>query len=169
MYTILPKGLNIAQMQLAPNARRGAEWVLARYPHIVFTSGRRDVLDQARVMAQNTLRYGRGWIRATYRHSPMIDTLCGWLADHPEAATVPVMAHGFYECLLACHSGELTRFSRHLTGDAFDAAWPGDEAGEKMAADIRATMPADYGLHRVIDREGGLRVLHVQFAPSVDV
>lgn len=162
-------GLTIAQMKLSPSARKGAEWVLARHPGIVFTSGRRDVLDQARVMAQNTVRYGRGWILTTYKPSPIIDTLHGWLVDHADILETQVIATGFYDCLLACHSGQLTTLSRHLTGDAWDAAWPGDEKGEQIVRDIQIHMPVEYGLHRVIDREGGLRIIHAQFAPSVEV
>lgn len=162
-------GLMIAQLQLAPNARRGAEWVRARHPEIVFTSGRRDVLDQARVMAQNTVKYGRAWIEQTYRPSPMIDTLKEWLHRHDDIQETKQIADGFYACLLACHSGDLSRLSRHLTGDAWDAAWPGDAMGEAIVEDIQRNMPAEYELDKVIDREGGLRVLHVQFAPSIEI
>jgi hypothetical protein len=162
-------GLTIAQLQLAPNARRGAEWVRARHPEIVFTSGRRDVLDQARVMAQNTVKYGRAWIGQTYRPSSMIDTLNEWLHQHDDIHETKQIADGFYECLLACHSSGLSRLSRHLTGDAWDAAWPGDVLGDAIVKNIVLNMPAEYGLDRVINREGGLRVLHVQFTPSIAI
>lgn len=161
--------LTIAQMKLSPNARRGAEWVKARHPSTVFTSGRRDVLDQARVMASNTVKYGRAWIIKTYKPSPMIDSLHGWLEDHPTVSDQKEIATGFYECLMACHSGDLTKLSRHLTGDAWDAAWPGDVDGERICFDIQLNMPVEYQLDKVIDREGGLRLIHAQFAPSIEV
>lgn len=161
--------LTIAQMKLSPNARRGAEWVLARHPGTVFTSGRRDVLDQARVMAANTVKYGRAWILKTYKPSPIIDTLHSWLQDHPDQREAKQIAHGFYECLMACHSGDLTKLSRHLTGDAWDADWPGDDDGERICKDIQINMPVEYRLDKVIDREGGLRLIHAQFAPSIEV
>lgn len=162
-------GLGIAQMKLSPNARRGAEWVLARHPGTVFTSGRRDVLDQARVMAANTVKYGRAWILKTYKPSLMIDSLHGWLEDHPAVSEPKEIMYGFYECLMACHSGDLARLSRHLTGDAWDAAWPGDDDGERICKDIQINMPVEYQLDKVIDREGGLRLIHAQFAPSIEV
>ena len=162
-------GLTIAQMKLSPNARNGAQWVLARHPQIVFTSGRRDPLNQARVMAENTVKYGRSWIIKTYKPSLIIDTLHGWLQDHQRETQASIIAQGFYECLLACHSGDLTKLSRHLTGDAWDAAWPGETEGERICQDIHINMPVAYRLDKVIDREGALRVIHVQFEPSVEV
>lgn len=161
--------LTIAQMRLAPNARHGAEWVKARYPDLVFTSGRRDPLDQSRVMAENIVKYGRPWLLKTYKQSPIIDTLADWLTQNPTKVDAKTIAHGFYDCLLACHSGNLTKLSKHLTGDAWDAVWPGDEEGERICADLRTNMPVEYFLEKIIDREGGLRIIHAQFAPSVEV
>ena len=161
--------LTIAQMKLSPNARKGAEWVRDRYPAIVFTSGRRDPLDQSRVMAENIVRYGRVWLTKTYKPSPIIDTLTDWLTKNPDVTSAKLIAHGFYDCLLACHSGHLTKLSKHLTGDAWDAAWPGDELGKKICSDMQINMPIEYGLQKIIDREGGLRIIHAQFVPSVEV
>lgn len=161
--------LNIDQLRLSRNARKGAEWVRDRHPSLLFTSGRRDARDQARVMAWNVGAYGRDWITRTYRASPIIDTLNQWLAAHPTENNHRVITDGFYDCLLACHSGELTSLSRHLTGDAFDAAWPGTDAeGERICEDMRTNMPKEYGLQKVIDREGGLRVIHAQFTASAE-
>lgn len=168
-------GLTIAQMKLAPNARKGAIWAQQRHPSIVFTSGRRDARDQARAMAQNCLKYGREWLFETYKRDrdgnpkPIIVTLYRWLEDHPEAMTAAQVTDGFYEAMLASHSGQLTALSRHLTGDAWDAQWPGDEAGEQIAKDIEANMPAEYFLEKLITKEGKHRVIHCQFAPSVEV
>lgn len=165
-----PLSVTIAQMKLSPNARKGAEWAKTRHPNLVFTSGRRDVRDQARVMANNVTKYGRGWLIATYKPTPILKTLNGWLDANPSVADSKTIADGFYDCLLACHSTDLSAVSRHLTGDAWDAQWPAsNEEGERIAADIRQQMPAEYGLDKVITREGALRVIHVQFAASVEV
>lgn len=161
--------LRIAQLHLSLNARKGAEWVRDRYPSIVFTSGRRDPLDQSRVMATNIVRYGRTWMLKTYKPSPIIDTLCDWLDQNPSKRDATLIAQGFYDCLLACHSGQLTKLSKHLTGDAWDAAWPGDEQGDKICSDMQINMPVEYGLDKIINREGGLRIIHAQFVPSVEV
>ena len=163
-------GLNIAQMKLSPNARKGAEWVKDRHPSIVFTSGRRDPKDQARVMAQNVAIYGIGWLFATYKMTPALKTLNAWVEANPTVKEPKLIAEGFYNCLLACHSGDLYTLSKHLTGDAWDAQWPADEAeAERICADIQANMPAEYQMTKLITREGALRVIHVQFAPSVEV
>lgn len=161
--------MTIAQLKLSPNARNGAEWALSRYPGLVFTSGRRDVRDQARVMASNVAKYGRTWLTATYKPTAILTTLNEWLTQNEDATDSKLIADGFYECLLACHSGDLSTLSKHLTGDAWDAAWPGNDEGERICADLRANMPVEYGLTKVIDREGTLRVIHAQFSPSVQV
>lgn len=160
--------LTIDQLNLAPNARKGAIWAKQRHPTLVFTSGRRDVRDQARVMAQNCVRYGREWLWETYKQTRIIRTLSRWLDQHPDAVAAPQIAEGFYEALLAHHAGELATLSRHLTGDAWDAQWPGEE-GDAIAKDIEMNMPAEYFLEKIITQEGRHRVIHCQFAHSVEV
>lgn len=159
----------IDRLQLSPNARRAAEWVRRRYPDLRFTSGRRSLEDQARVMAQNTMRYGREWVKRTYRYSPAIAAIVDWLERAPHIVDYDGVRDGIYATLLAQSDADLLRVSRHLTGDAFDLAWPGDTLGPTIAQDVRENMPREFGLEKLIDREGGLRVLHLQFAPSVEV
>jgi hypothetical protein len=157
-------GLTIAQMQLSPFARRGAEIMLAKHPGLVFTSGRRDVFDQARAMAQNVLR-DRAWLIKTYKPGPVLSTLQACVLDHPEATTVPAMADHFYEAMLAFDTEVLMRFSRHFTGDAWDAQWPGDEAAKAICADVLSLPHLD----KLLTREGKLKLIHAQFEPSVEV
>ena len=162
--------MTIDQLQLAPNARKGAEWARATFPDLVFTSGRRDTYGQARAMAWNVVTRGQNWLMQTYKPSPLLTTLQTWLSQHPEADDRDTIADGFYQVFLAAHSNDVMRFSRHFTGDAWDAAWPLEPGrGEIIVAKIRREMPKEYGLDKVIDKEGDLRVIHVQFAPSVDI
>lgn len=156
-------------MQLSPNARKGAEWVQERYPEIRFTSGRRDIRDQARVMAANVARYGSGWLFATYKPSAIVRSLQRWHEEQEADIHREEIEEGFYQCLLECHTEQLNLLSKHLTGDAWDAAWPGDELGARISEDILANMPEDYQMTKLLNREGALRLIHVQFAPSVSV
>jgi hypothetical protein len=57
---------------LTPTTQRVAEWVLARWPQLRITSGRRSLDEQIRVMTRNTRRYGRDWIQQTYRATPLV-------------------------------------------------------------------------------------------------
>jgi hypothetical protein len=52
---------------LTPTTQRVAEWVLARWPQLRITSGRRSLDEQIRVMTRNTRRYGRDWIQRLSR------------------------------------------------------------------------------------------------------
>lgn len=167
-------GLTIAQMRLSPNAKRGAELVLAAHPSAPFTSGRRDVYDQARVMAQNVMRLGSGWLKDTYRDQRLVALLMTYVEEHPESAVSTVLlANGFYRTLQEHYAGELTRFP-HLRGDAFDIAWPllasgaiDRAAGEAICQTIE-TLPVELGLKMILKREGQLDVIHAEFAHAVE-
>lgn len=169
--------LLLDQMKLAPNARKGAAWVMIRHPLVVFTSGRRDTQAQARVMAKNVLLYGRGeWLLKTYKRQPngnpkpVISAMQHWINEHPDAMTVSQVADGLYQCMLAANTRDLSTLSKHFTGDAWDAQWPADDdEGERICADIEANMPPEYQMEKVIKKEGSLKVIHVQFAGSVEV
>jgi hypothetical protein len=56
---------NISSLDLSPKAKKAAEALLKEYPDIMFTSGRRDLADQARAMAGNVVKK-RDWIKKTY-------------------------------------------------------------------------------------------------------
>lgn len=157
-------GLTIAQMKLSPFARQGAEMMQRKYPEIVFTSGRRDVFAQARAMAQNVLME-RDWLVKTYKPGPVLSTLQMCVLDNPQAQTVPQLADLFYEAMLGFPTDVLMGFSRHFTGDAWDAQWPGEALAPAMCADV-LSLPH---LHKLLTREGARRLIHAQFEPSVEV
>jgi hypothetical protein len=138
---------------LTPTTQRVAEWVLARWPQLRITSGRRSLDEQIRVMTRNTRRYGRDWIQQTYRATPLVrrivDAVAGATDDGLDAAIETVIR--------TADESEQYSLSRHLTGHAFDCAWPGEE-GEAIAIAIREHPCVE----KVITREGGLRILHIQ-------
>lgn len=159
-------GLSIAQMKLSRIAREGAERLQAECPWVVFTSGRRDLESQARVMAVNTLK-NRQWIGQTYLAAHKLQD---WVTDNPHAQTVEAVSDGLYSTLLSMSDHELLSVSKHLTGDAFDVRPMTHNGkptlyGEKIL-DVMRSLP---GLHKLLLKEGGLIIWHAQFVPSIEV
>lgn len=159
-------GLSIAQMKLSRIAREGAERLQAECPWVVFTSGRRDLDEQAHAMAVN-VSLNRNWIRETYLHA---DSLHQWVMAHPEADTAKALHEGLYQHLLSLPDSAVFKISYHLTGDAFDVRPMVHEGkstlyGEKIL-DVMRSLP---GLDKVLLKEGGLVRWHAQFIPSVEI
>lgn len=167
-------GLTISAMQLAPNARAGAELVLVAHPDACFTSGRRDVGGQALAMAANVIRYGSAWIKDTYRDPVLVSLLMTHTEEHPEQrAEVKLLAKGFYDTLIEHYAGQLSCFP-HLRGDAFDLAWPrladgqiDRVTGQAICTTIE-TLPIELGLKLLLKKEGRLDVIHAEFAHAVE-
>lgn len=159
-------GLSIAQMKLSRIAREGAERLQAECPWVVFTSGRRDLDEQAHAMAVN-VSLNRNWIQETYLHA---DALHQWVMDHPEADTAKALHEGLYNHLLSLPDSAVFKISYHLTGDAFDVRPMVHEGkatlyGEKIL-EVMRSLP---GLDKVLLKEGGLVRWHAQFIPSVEI
>ena len=167
-------GLSIDEMQLAPNATRAAQMVRDTHPSVVFTSGRRDARAQARAMAENTIRYGVGWLGQTYRNQAMVSELEQWMEEHLEqTASKEQMGEGFYQTLIVSQAGALSQFP-HCRGDAFDIHCPRFADGridESSVSLIRRTieaLPVGLGLQLILTREGSHRLIHAQFAHAVE-
>jgi hypothetical protein len=167
-------GLTIDEMQLSQNAKRAAQLMLSHHPTIVFTSGRRDVRDQARAMAQNTIRYGADWLGQTYKNQEMVRSLEDWIAQHMEqTASEKLMTEGFYTTLVVTQAGQFAQFP-HCRGDAFDIQCPRWESGQiDEQAVLRIThtletLPNELGLQLVLTREGAHRIIHAQFAHAIE-
>lgn len=166
-------GLTLSEMRLSPIAAQAAMIVLKLHPSARFTSGRRDVMDQARVMAQNAIRYGAGWLDLTYRDKRIVRCLMTHMEEHPEQCSDPrVLAHAFYSRLQEQFAGDLLKFP-HVRGDAFDIAWPvlsngliDRTAGELICKTIEQ-LPVDFSipLDLLLRKEGRLDVIHAQFVP----
>ena len=165
-------------MQLAPNARRGAELTQVQFPWLVFTSGRRDPRTQARVMATN-LATDRAWMLATYRPSPPIELLQDWLDAFPDQTTADQISEGLYGVMQTMEPAVLRKLSRHFTGDAWDAQWPrslgmegswvdNDPLGLAVR-DFILALPVELGVEKVLTKEGTLKILHAQFMSTVEI
>ena len=159
-------GLSIAQMKLSRIAREGAERLQAECPWVVFTSGRRDLEEQAHAMAANVM-LNRRWVEQTYLHGQPLQR---WIDAHPEADSPGRLAEGLYTVLLALPDADIAKVSRHFTGDAFDVRPMVHEGkstlyGEKIL-DVMRSLP---GLDKVLLKEGGLVRWHAQFVPSVEI
>jgi hypothetical protein len=78
--------------------------------------------------------------------------------QHPEAKTVDAITAGLEQVMKSMAPEELMKISRHLTGRAFDV-----RPVTKNAAAIKADILKLPGLHKFLDKEGGLVRWHAQF------
>jgi hypothetical protein len=146
--------MTIDELDLAPIAKNAATILLAKHPNIEFTSGRRSKFQQAHAMANNVVK-NRKWIGQTYLAGAKLQQ---WVDKHPEAKTVDQITAGLAEVIQSMPEEECNKISRHLTGRAFDVR-PVTANAAQIKADIRA-LP---GLHRFLEKEGGLIRWHAQF------
>jgi hypothetical protein len=169
--------LTVEQMQLSGNARVAAQMLKKKLgPLVRFTSGRRTIHDQARVMADNTIQHGSAWLASTYKDRRMVSLLMTHVEENPEQLrSHMILTENFYN-ILNEHFGVQFRKMPHVVGRAFDIAWPRDrewkiiaEDGERICDEILA-LPAELGLELLLKKEGKLDVIHAQFAsPSQEV
>lgn len=120
-----------------------------------FTSGHRDVRQQARAMAVNTL-LNRKWVGQTYRKGGPIQA---WIDAHPDATQADELAEGIYQLIAALPPDQ--QISHHLLMPCpvFDIEPRIDAIGERIYQAI-PTLP---GLTKFLEREGGLIRWHVEF------
>src|SRR5512147_2119898 len=83
----------IEALDLAPVAKAAAYELKRLHPAVIFTSGRRDKLAQARAMASNVIK-NRKWIVQTYLTSDACVLCHKWVDDHPEAVTQDQIQQG---------------------------------------------------------------------------
>lgn len=147
----------IEALDLASVARKAAYALKRLHPEVVFTSGRRDKVGQARAMAANVLR-NRQWIVQTYLASPVCTACQKWVDENPAALTQDAIQQGLIGVFDSIGEAELGRISKHLSGEAFDVQ-PVAANADAIKASIRALA----GLTKFLDREGGLERWHAQF------
>lgn len=149
----------IEALDLGPVAKAAAYALKRAHPSVKFTSGRRGKADQARAMASNVVK-NRRWIEQTYAASPLRSTCQQWVDAHPQKTTQAEVAVGLLAIFDAAGDAALGRFSKHLSGAAFDVQ-PVD-GGEAVKQTIRSLA----GLDKFLDKEGGLVRWHAQFDDS---
>jgi len=147
----------IEALDLAPTARTAAYALKKAHPSVKFTSGRRNKEDQARAMAGNVAK-NRKWIEETYANSPLRKKCQDWVNGNPKKTTQAEIAEGLLSVFNAATDDDLGKFSKHLSGMAFDVQ-PVTEDAEKIKATIRSLS----GLDKFLDTEGGLVRWHAQF------
>lgn len=169
-------GFTIQELRLSHIAERAARLVLERHPEVVFTSGRRDLMDQARAMAQNAVTFGATWLDDTYKNKRIVHHLMTYMEENPDhCRDAKILGHHFYEQLQEHFAGEYAKFP-HLRGDAFDIRYPrlknglyDRPSGDRIMATLRSLPEHGIAIDWVTDREGALTVIHAQFKPGVAV
>jgi hypothetical protein len=152
-----PLDPEIETLSLADVARKAAYALKKAHPSVKFTSGRRSKEDQARAMASNVVQ-NRKWIEQTYAISDLRAKCQKWVDDHPDKKTQAEVAEGLVSVFNAAADADLGKFSKHLSGEAFDV-----QPVEQNAEAIKATIRGISGLGKFLDKEGGLVRWHLQF------
>jgi len=144
---------DIAGLNLLPKAQEGAMTLRREDPHVRFTSGRREMADQARAMAQNVVGGGgRNWIGATYAKGGPAQQLQKWVTEHPKARSQAEVQSGLLGIMQAMSPDELMGVSKHLSGEAFDV--------QPNSIDIKL-IQALPGLTQFLPKEGKLVRWHI--------
>jgi peptidoglycan hydrolase-like protein with peptidoglycan-binding domain len=147
----------VEKLNLRPIAREAAYELKRRHPQIVFTSGRRDKMGQARAMAENCVGHP-SWISETYAPNKASQACQKWVLDNPQAQTVQEIAAGLLSVMNVLTDTELGQMSRHLSGDAFDI-----QPIEPDDNNVKGTIGTLSGLRHFFDKEGGLVRWHAEF------
>ncbi|HEY3694191.1 hypothetical protein [Phenylobacterium sp.] len=150
--------MKAAELGLVGAAKAAAEALEGQFPGIVFTSGRREVADQARAMSQNVVR-NRRWIAQTYSATLESAALQHWIDANPQADTAPEIAMGLMTIMAHWDDNQKARLSKHFSGQAFDVQPMSGDRGAQVIAAIRRTT----GLRKFLDHEGGLVRWHAQY------
>lgn len=165
-------GLTIQEMRLSATAEKAALFVLKLHPEVYFTSGRRDLRDQARAMAMNAISYGAAWLDDTYKNKRIVACLMTHMEEHPEECSksnAVQLSESFYSLLTEHFADEYARFP-HIRGDAFDIRYPrlknmlfDEPLAQRIIATIRSLPQFGIPLEWATTQEGRLKILHCQF------
>ena len=147
----------IEALDLASTARTAAYALKKAHPAVEFTSGRRSKEDQARAMASNVVK-NRKWIEQTYASSTLRTQCQEWVDANTDKTTQAQIAAGLVSVFNTVTDADLGKFSKHLSGEAFDV-----QPVDKDAEEIKKTIRSLVGLSKFLDTEGGLVRWHAQF------
>ena len=147
----------IEALDLAATARTAAYALKKAHPAVEFTSGRRSKEDQARAMAGNVVM-NRKWIEQTYASSTLRTRCQEWVDANTDKTTQAQIAAGLVSVFNTVTDADLGKFSKHLSGEAFDV-----QPVDKDAEEIKKTIRSLVGLSKFLDTEGGLVRWHAQF------
>ena len=147
----------IEALDLAATARTAAYGLKKAHPAVEFTSGRRSKEDQARAMAGNVVK-NRKWIEQTYASSTLRTQCQEWVDANTDKTTQAQIAAGLVSVFNTVTDADLGKFSKHLSGEAFDV-----QPVDKDAEEIKKTIRSLVGHSKFLDTEGGLVRWHAQF------
>jgi hypothetical protein len=108
-------------------------------------------------MAQNVVK-NRKWIEQTYRKTKASTECQKWVDANPAKKTTAEIQAGLMSVFDQLTNAELSRLSKHLTGEAFDV-----QPVQQDAEEIKKTLRGLPGLQKFLEREGGLVRWHAQF------
>ena len=148
----------IEALALRGRARIAAYALKKVHPTVVFTSGRRSLVDQARAMAQNVAK-NRKWVAETYAASTLSARCQRWLDLNAKKTSQSDIERGLLDVLQDATDTERSYLSKHLSGDAFDVQ-PVTENAEAIKRTLRKLVKPR---GRFLDVEGGLVRWHAQF------
>ena len=147
----------IESLDLADVARKAAYELKKQHPSVHFTSGRRSKEGQAGAIASNVVK-NRKWIEETYASSALRTKCQDWVNNNPNKKTPAEIAAGLVAVFDSVTDSELGKFSKHLSGEAFDV-----QPVDKDADAVKRTIRGLSGLGKFLDTEGGLVRWHAQF------
>jgi len=140
--------------ELKPVTKAAAIELQRACPWVVYTSGKRSWMDQARAMAQNTMK-DRQWVGKVYKREPELQA---WLDANPNVIDLEGIENGLYFTLMGFAKGTLDRFA-HPAGRAFDLQEPYAQWQDATATKIKSLA----GLELFLRGEAGLPIWHCQF------
>lgn len=149
----------IESLDLSETAKKAAYALKKSHPSVTFTSGRRDVAEQAGAMAGNVV-LNRNWIKETYSPSTARDKCQKWVDDNETKTSKEDIAAGLESVLNDLTEAQRGALSKHLSGDAFDVQ-PVETDADAIKKTIR-TLAEDAG-GKFLEKEGGLVRWHAQF------
>jgi hypothetical protein len=100
----------------------------------------------------------RKWIEQTYANSTLRKRCQEWVDNNPSKKTQAEIAEGLASVFNTVTDADLGKFSKHLSGEAFDV-----QPVDKDADAIKKTIRGLAGLGKFLDTEGGLVRWHAQF------
>jgi len=157
-FQIFVQGLSVDDLDLVDYAKAAADKLQADFPDVIFTSGRRNVLQQANAMAGNVVQ-NRTWIEETYLATKERDDLQGWVDANPTANTKEAIAAGLAGIMANWTDDQKSRFSRHFSGQAFDV----QPVVGTRGGNIKVAIQSLPDLRKFLDNEGGLIIWHADF------
>lgn len=164
-------GLSILDMRLTANAAEAARRITEAFPDAYFSSGRRDMASQARVMAYNVCVSGINWLDIYgAKWARIIKALKTHVSENPnELNDRHKLALSFYDIFNESFKKDIAKFP-HITGRAFDIRWPRLQDGTldkprwQELCDFIENLPPELGLELLLRKEGNVEVIHAQFA-----